>query len=95
MTPKKAIYLIIFLSTANIALNVCSLMELNKEKPLPSLSIPALDSLIQDSKSRDSMIMQVLLLGQHKNGLHENTIIDLCPMCPAIPKKEDLKITEI
>jgi len=90
MTPKKAVYLIIFLSAANIALTVCSFMELNKEKPSPPLSIPAIDRLIEDSKSRESMIMQVLLLGQHKNGLHEGVHIDLCPMC-----ETDLQITEL
>ena len=90
MTPKKAIYLIIFLLAANIALTIYSFLELDKEKPLPSLNIPALDSLIEDSKSRESMIMQVILLGQHKEGLHDGTIIDICPMC-----SDNLKITEL
>ena len=90
MTPKKAVYSIIFLSVANIVLTVCSFMELNKEKPLPSLSIPALDSLVEDSKIRQSIILQAILMGQHKEGLHEGDTVGLCPVC-----QEELRITEI
>ena len=94
MTPKKAVYLIIFLSVANIALTVCSFMELNKEKPLPSLSIPALDSLVEDTKIRQSIILQSLLIGQHKEGLHEEDNVGLCPTCQE-EFQEKLKITKI
>ena len=94
MTPKKAVYLIILLSAANIALTVCSFMELNKEKPLPSLSIPALDGLVEDTKLRQSIILQMLLIGQHKEGLHEGDNVGLCPACQE-ELQEQLRITEI
>ena len=90
MTPKKAVYLIIFLSVANIVLTVYSFMELKKEKPLPSLSIPALDSLVEETRIRQSVILQTLLIGQHKEGLHEGDTVGLCPVC-----QEQLRITEI
>jgi len=74
----------------NVVLTVLLHKEMAKEKPVPTISVPALDKLIEDSKSRESMIMQAILLGQHRNGLHEDISIDLCPMCP-----NDLKITEL
>ena len=74
----------------NVVLTVLLHKEMAKEKPVPTISVPALDKLIEDSKSRESMIMQAILLGQHRNGLHEGVAIDLCPMCP-----RDLKITEL
>ena len=94
MTPKKAVYLIIFLLAANITLTICSFMELNKEKPLPSLSIPALDSLAEDTKIRQSIILQALLIGQHKEGLHEGDNVGLCPACQE-ELEEQLRLTEI
>jgi hypothetical protein len=83
-------FCLIALCSVNIALQFSILKEIKKEKPLPTLSIPALDKLIEDSKARESMIMQVILLGQHKGGLHEGESIDLCPACST-----DLRITEL
>ena len=74
----------------NMVLTVLLHKEISKEKPIPKLSIPALDGLVEDSRARESMIMQVILLGQHKEGLHEGEAIDLCPACPT-----NLKITEL
>ena len=74
----------------NVVLTVLLHKEITKEKPVPTISVPALDRLIEDSRSRESMIMQVILLGQHKEGLHEGTNIDICPMC-----ESGLKITEL
>ena len=74
----------------NVVLTVLLHKEITKEKPVPTISVPALDRLIEDSRSRESMIMQVILLGQHKEGLHEGTNIDICPMC-----ESELKITEL
>jgi len=74
----------------NVVLLVLLHKEISKEKPIPTISIPALDSLVEDSRTRDSMIMQVLLIGQHKQGLHEGEAIDFCPMCP-----KDLRVTEL
>jgi hypothetical protein len=88
-------HFIMVLCMINVVLLVLLHKEISKEKPIPTISVPALDQLIEDSKSRESMIMQVILLGQHKIGLHEGVIIDLCPMCPDSSKKEELKITEL
>jgi hypothetical protein len=74
----------------NVVLTVLLHKEVSKEKPIPKLSIPAFDKLADESKARESMIMQVILLGQHKEGLHEGEAIDLCPACPT-----NLKITEL
>jgi hypothetical protein len=83
-------HFLMVLCMINIVLTVLLHKEVSKEKPLPKLSIPALDKLVEDSKARESMIMQVILLGQHKEGLHEGEAIDLCPACPT-----NLKITEL
>tara|TARA_R100001377_G_scaffold36728_1_gene20434 strand:+ start:23 stop:313 length:291 start_codon:yes stop_codon:yes gene_type:complete len=92
---KPISHFIMVLCMINIVLQVLLHKEISKEKPIPTISVPALDQLIEDSKSRESMIMQVLLLGQHKSGLHEGIIIDLCPMCSDSSKKAELKITEL
>ena len=89
-TIKPIGHFLMVLCMINVVLLVLLHKEISKEKPLPKLSIPALDRLVEDSKTRDSMIMQVILLGQHKEGLHEGESIDLCPACPT-----SLKITEL
>ena len=81
-------FCLIALCSVIISLQLSIQKELAKQKPL---NIPALDSLAEDSKARESMIMQVILLGQHKEGLHEGESIDLCPACPI----ENLRITEL
>jgi|TARA_R110000765_G_scaffold18989_1_gene50386 hypothetical protein len=82
-------HFLMVLCMINIVLQVLLHKEVSKEKPIPTISVPALDKLIEDSKARDSMIMQAILLGQHRNNLHEGMVVDLCPMC-----SQDLKITE-
>jgi hypothetical protein len=83
-------HFLMVLCMTNVVLSVLLHKEVSKEKPVPKLSIPALDKLVEDSKARESMIMQVILLGQHKEGLHEGGSVSLCPMCP-----DSLKITEL
>jgi hypothetical protein len=82
-------HFIMVLCMINVVLLVLLHKEVSKEKPIPTISVPALDKLNEDSKSRESMIMQAILLGQHRNNLHEGMVIDLCPMC-----SQNLKITE-
>ena len=90
MTSIKPIgHFIMVLCMINVVLLVLLHKEISKEKPIPTISVPAIDKLIEDSKSRESMIMQAVLLGQHRNNLHEGVVIDLCPMC-----SQSLKITE-
>ena len=92
MNETKAIgHFVMVLCMINIVLQVLLHKEMTKEKPVPTISVPAIDKLIEDSKSRESMIMQVILLGQHKGGLHVGEAIDLCPACPT----DLLKITEL
>ena len=56
----------------NIVLTVLLHKEVSKEKTsLQGLVFRLLINLVEESRARDSMIMQVLLLGQHKQGLHE------------------------
>jgi hypothetical protein len=86
-------HFLIVLCMTNIVLQILLHKEMSKEKPVQTMKIPALDSLAEDSKSRESMIMQVILLGQHKGGLHENESIDLCPACVASPRS--LKVTDL
>ena len=83
-------HFLLVLGMINVVLLVLLHKEVSKEKPVPIIDITAIDRLAENSKSRESMIMQVILLGQHKNGLHEGTVIDLCPLCP-----NDLRITEV
>jgi hypothetical protein len=87
---KSMGHFIMALCAINVILSCFLREEIAKEKPIPTISVPALDKLIEDSKARESMIMQVILLGQHKEGLHEGEAIDLCPACPT-----DLRITEL
>ena len=91
MTHIKPIgHFLIILGMINIVLHIVTHSELSKEKPIPTIDITTINRLAEESKSRESMIMQILLLGQHKNGLHENTVIDLCPLC-----QTELKITKL
>ena len=83
-------HFLMVLCMINVVLLVLLHKEISKEKPVPTISVPALDQFMEESKSRESMIMQAILLGQHRNNLHEGVVIDLCPMCA-----NDLKITEL
>lgn len=93
MKPKSAFYLLLTLSISNIVLTVCSFMELNKKEMVisdPTISLPNLDRLVEETRIRDSITLQFLLLGQHKQGLHGNDTIELCPICQA-----ELKLTKL
>jgi hypothetical protein len=84
-------HFIMVLCAINVILSCLLREEIAKEKPVPTISIPAIDKLAEDSKARESMIMQVILLGQHKEGLHEGEAIDLCPACPTNLRITDFK----
>lgn len=81
-------HFIMVLCMINVVLLALLHKEVSKEKPVPKISVPALDQFMEQSKSRESLIMQAILLGQHRNKLHEGVVVDLCPMCP-----QDVKIT--
>tara|TARA_R110000751_G_scaffold7610_1_gene30889 strand:+ start:17 stop:295 length:279 start_codon:yes stop_codon:yes gene_type:complete len=84
-------HFIMVLCMINVVLLVLLHKEVSKEKPIPTVSVPAIDVLAKDSRSRESMIMQVILLGQHKGGLHVGEYVELCPACTA----DSGKITEL
>ena len=62
-------HFIMVLCMINVVLLVLLHKEVSKEKPVPTISVPALDRLMEESKSRESMIMHTILIGQHKEGL--------------------------
>ena len=59
-------------------------------------SDPALQTLIQESRARDTHILKAVLLTHHRLGIHPPTQQDMCPACEEMKKQlEDSPIKSI
>ena len=89
MSPKKSVYLVILLLASNIALTVCSFMELNTKlsKTIESTATPD-PELMQHLKAIEAqglqqrtILMQRTLGLEHVHGMHQGVKSSMCPGC--------------
>jgi|TARA_Y100000817_G_scaffold306759_1_gene292312 hypothetical protein len=92
---KNAVYVLVFINLVSLGFNGWMYKELH-EPDIILASDPALQTLIQESRARDTHILKAVLLTHHRLGIHPPTQQDMCPACEEMKKQlEDSPIKSI
>ena len=92
---KNAVYVLVFINLVSLGFNGWMYKELH-EPDIILASAPALQTLIQESRARDTHILKAVLLTHHRLGIHPPTQQDMCPACEEMKKQlEDSPIKSI
>ena len=92
---KNAVYVLVFINLVSLGFNGWMYKELH-EPDIILASDPALQTLIQESRARDTHILKAVLLTHHRLGIHPPTQQDMCPACDEMKKElEDSTIKSI
>ena len=89
---KNAVYVLVFINLVSFGFNGCMYIELH-EPDIIMASDPALQTLIQESRSRDTHILKAILLTHHRLGVHMPMQQEMCPACEDM--KEQMKDSPI
>ena len=85
----------VFINLVSLGFNGWMYKELH-EPDIILASDPALQTLIQESRARDTHILKAVLLTHHRLGIHPPTQQDMCPACDEMKKGlEDSPIKSI
>ena len=85
---KNAVYVLVFINLVSLGFNGWMYKELH-EPDIILASDPALQTLIQESRSRDTHILKAILLTHHRLGVHMPMQQEMCPACEDM--KEQMK----
>ena len=92
---KNAVYVLVFINLVSLGFNGWMYKELH-EPDIILASDPALQTLIQESRARDTHILKAVLLTHHRLGIHPPTQQDMCPACEEMKKQlEDSPIKSL
>ena len=89
---KNAVYVLVFINLVSLGFNGWMYKELH-EPDIIMASDPALQTLIQESRSRDTHILKAILLTHHRLGVHLPMKQEMCPACEDM--KEQMKDSPI
>ena len=89
---KNAVYVLVFINLASLGFNGWMYKELH-EPDIIMASDPALQSLIQESRARDTHILKAILLTHHRLGIQPPMQQDMYPACEDL--KEQMKDSSI
>ena len=89
---KNAVYVLLFINLVSLGFNGWMYRELH-EPDIIMLSDPALQTLIQESRSRDTHLLKAILLTHHRLGIHPPMQQDMRPACEDM--KEQIKDSTI
>ena len=85
---KNAVYVLVFINLVSLGFNGWMYKELH-EPDIIMASDPALHTLIEECRARDTHILKAILLTHHRLGIHQPTQQDMCPACDDL--KEQMK----
>ena len=85
---KNAVYVLVFINLVSLGFNGWMYRELH-EPDIVMLSDPALQTLIEESRARDTHLLKATLLTHHRLGIHPPMQQDMCPSCEQM--KEQMK----
>ena len=92
---KNAVYVLVFINLVSLGFNGWMYKELH-EPDIIMASDPALHTLIDECRARDTHILKAILLTHHRLGIHPPTQQDMCPACEEMKKQlEDSPIKSI
>jgi|TARA_B100001094_G_scaffold324892_1_gene378248 hypothetical protein len=77
---KNAVYVLVFINLVSLGFNGWMYKELH-EPDVIMVSDPALQTLMQETRSRDTHILKAILLTHHRIGVHLPGQQDMCPAC--------------
>ena len=83
---KNAVYVLVFINLVSLGFNGWMYKELH-EPDIILASDPALQTLIQESRARDTHILKAVLLTHHRLGIHPPMQQDMCPACEEMNKQ--------
>ena len=89
---KNAVYVLVFINLVSLGFNGWMYKELH-EPDIIMASDPALQTLIQESRSRDTHILKAIFLTHHRLGVHMPMQQEMCPACEDM--KEQMKDSTI
>ena len=89
---KNAVYVLVFINLVSLGFNGWMYKELH-EPDIIMASDPAMHTLIDECRSRDTHILKAILLTHHRLGIHQPGQHDMCPACEEI--REQMKDTPI
>ena len=85
---KNAVYVLVFINLVSLGFNGWMYKELH-EPDIIMASDPALHTLIEECRARDTHILKAILLTHHRLGIHQPTQQEMCPACDDL--KEQMK----
>lgn len=85
---KNAVYVLVFINLVSLGFNGWMYRELH-EPDFIMLSDPAIQTLIEESRARDTHLLKATLLTHHRLGIHPPMQQDMCPSCEQM--KEQMK----
>ena len=77
---KNAVYVLVFINLVSLGFNGWMYKELH-EPDIIMASDPAMHTLIEESRARDTHILKAILLNHHSLGIHQPTQQDMCQAC--------------
>tara|TARA_B100000287_G_scaffold435278_1_gene502801 strand:+ start:502 stop:807 length:306 start_codon:yes stop_codon:yes gene_type:complete len=83
---KNAVYVLVFINLVSLGFNGWMYKELH-EPDIILAPDPALQTLIQESRARDTHILKAVLLTHHRLGIHPPMQQDMCPACDEMKKE--------
>ena len=89
---KNAVYVLVFINLVSLGFNGWMYKELH-EPDIIMASDPALHTLIEECRARDTHILKAILLTHHRLGIHQPGKQDMCPACEEI--REQMKDSPI
>ena len=88
---KNAVYVLVFINLISLGFNGWMYKELH-EPDIIMAPDPAVQTLIQESRARDTHILKAILLTHHRLGIHQPTQQEMCPACEQL--KDNMKKNE-
>ena len=88
---KNAVYVLVFINLVSLGFNGWMYKELH-EPDIIMASDPALHTLIEECRARDTHILKAILLTHHRLGIHQPTQQEMCPACEQL--KDNMKKNE-
>ena len=88
---KNAVYVLVFINLVSLGFNGWMYKELH-EPDIIMAPDPAVQTLIQESRARDTHILKAILLTHHRLGIHQPTQQEMCPACEQL--KDNMKKNE-
>ena len=83
---KNAVYVLVFINLVSLGFNGWMYKELH-EPDIIMASDPALHTLIDECRARDTHILKAILLTHHRLGIHPPMQQDMCPACDEMSKQ--------